>query len=125
MSMSAREISGSRSAFQSRLEISKSLEKMMVNVSLDMVLRVVEELSELYKFDSCEAIELLGLDSVEVIESKKVKKSAKKVVKKVKPLKPEFQLPFTRVGEDCCEGLRKSQGLYTQCQLKKRENYSY
>jgi len=127
MSMSAREISGSRSPFQARLEISKSLEKMMVNVSLDMVLRVVEELSELYNFDSCEAIELLGLDSVEVIESKKVKKSAKKVerVKKVKPLKPAFQLPFTRGCEDCCEGLRKSQGLYTQCHLKKRENSSY
>jgi hypothetical protein len=126
--MSAREISGSRSPFQARLEISKSLEKMMVNVSLDMVLRVVEELSELYKFDSCEAIELLGLNSVEVVEpvlkSKKVSKKPERV-EKVKPMKAAFQLPFTRGCEDCCEGLRKSQGLYTQCQLKKRENSSY
>ena len=126
--MSAREKSRSRSPFQARLEISKNLEKMMVNVSNDMVLRVVEELSELYSFDSSEAIELLGLGSVEVVEpvskSKKVSKKPEKV-EKVKPLKPAFQLPFTRGCEDCCEGLRKSQGLYTQCQLKKSENSSY
>jgi hypothetical protein len=59
-----------------------------------------------------------------VSKSKKVSKKPEKV-EKVKPLKPAFQLPFTRVGEDCCEGLRQSQGLFTQCHMKKRENSSY
>ena len=130
VSLSAREISSSRPSFEGKLILQSNLEKMMVNVSYDLVLRVVEELSELYNFDSTEAFELLHLDGITLekrSEKRSEKMSEKKLEKRVeKPKKAAFQLPFSlKVKEENCCGLKFAQGLFVQCHIKKAESSSY
>jgi hypothetical protein len=109
-----------RPRFESVLKMPSIMEKMMVNVSYDLVLDVVEELSELYEFDSTEAIELLGLGEIRVEREKKVSKVESKISSK-ELKKALFPVPFNGTKkEDCCEGLKKMGGLYTQCESKKK-----
>ena len=130
ISVSAREISSSRPSFEGKLILQSNLEKMMVNVSYDLVLRVVEELSELYNFDSTEAIELLHLDGI-TLEKRSEKRSEKKLEKRSekrveKPKKAAFQFPFSlKVKEENCCGLKFAQGLFVQCHMIKAESSSY
>lgn len=125
LSLSAREISASRPSFEGKLILQSNLEKMMVNVSYDLVQRVVEELSELYNFDSTEAFELLNLDGITLEKrslEKRVDKKSEKRVEKAK--KGAFQLPFHVKEENCC-GLKFAQGLFVQCHMRKVESSSY
>jgi len=130
LSVSAREKSRSRPSFEGKLILQSNLEKMMVNVSYDLVVRVVEELSELYNFESTEALELLNLDGITLEKrsldkrslEKRVDKKSEKRVEKAK--KRAFQLPFHVKEENCC-GLKFAQGLFVQCHMRKVESSSY
>jgi len=79
---------------------------------------VVEALSSEYNFSASEAsskLNLLGL-KVKVVGGRK----ERKVVDKPPQDKTAFPLPFSgRNVEECCQSLRQSQGLYTQCRNSK------
>ena len=79
---------------------------------------VVEALSSEYNFSASEAsskLNLLGL-KVKVVGGRK----ERKVVDKPPQDKSAFPLPFSgRNVEECCQSLRQSQGLYTQCRNSK------
>jgi hypothetical protein len=82
------------------------------------VREVVEALSSEYNFSASEASSKLGLVGVKVnvVGSKGGVKSQRKVVED----KSLFPLPFSgRNVEECCQSLRQSQGLYTQCRNSK------
>jgi len=86
------------------------------------VREVVEALSSEYNFSASEASSKLGLVGVglglkvNVVGSKGGVKSQRKVVED----KSLFPLPFSgRNVEECCQSLRQSQGLYTQCRNSK------
>ena len=71
-----------------------------------------------YNFDVEEA-------TSELLESLKPASKTKKQVKE-ETLKAKFVLPYQGLhNEECCSGLRKNQGLYTQCQVKKKVNDKY
>jgi hypothetical protein len=106
-----KEMSMSRS-----LEVSSAvMEGLSASVSR-YVQSVVEALSSEYKFSASEAsskLNLLGL-KVNVVGGRK------KAVEKAVEDKTAFPLPFSgRNVEDCCQSLRQSQGLYTQCRNSK------
>jgi hypothetical protein len=72
---------------------------------------VVRWCSERYNFVASEALEEMG--DLLIGDSKIVKKS-------------KFVLPYNgEHNEECCNGLRKNVGLYTQCQVKKKVNEKY
>jgi hypothetical protein len=60
-----------------------------------------------------------------IVEREKREKKEKKVEKKEKVLKPEFQLPFSKVNELLCCGLKFAEGLFVQCHMKKMVSSSY
>jgi hypothetical protein len=98
------------------LEVSSAvMEGLSASVSR-YVVSVVEALSSEYKFSASEAsskLNLLGL-KVNVVGGRK------KAVEKAVEDKTAFPLPFSgRNVEECCQSLRQSQGLYTQCRNSK------
>ena len=73
----------------------------------------VVKCAELYGFDVS--------DAIEKILNSKVSKTNKKEVPK-----SSFALPFSNVKNDnCCEGLRYNEGLYTQCEVSKKGESKY
>jgi hypothetical protein len=72
------------------------------------VIKAVEECGKKFGFDVNEALRMLNLE-------KKVKKSVKS--------KSKYPLPFNGLKkENCCNGIVKNHGLYTQCEKKVKEN---
>jgi hypothetical protein len=93
-----------------------------LSVSVERYVRsVVEALSSEYKFSASEAsskLSLLGLKVNVTVGRSGV--SSRKSVEKVPQEKSAFPLPFSgRNVEECCQSLRQSQGLYTQCRNSK------
>ena len=125
--LSAKEISESRPSFEAELMVSKNVDRMLVNTAFELVVKVVEECSILYKFDSKEAIELLNLGKITIVDKKKVVEKKvvekkEKVVKERRSKEKEIPLPFNGVRVmDCCDGLTQNHGLYTQCKNAKME----
>lgn len=80
------------------------------------VLEVVEALSREYNFSASDASSKLGLVVVKVsVRDGSVVRKRKSVEEK-----SAFPLPFMgRNVEECCQSLRQSQGLYTQCRNSK------
>jgi len=90
------------------MQVSEKMISGMCEASRDVVRRAIMECGEMYNFDGKEAIRRLGVDSMDIVNEKKM---SKKVVK-VK----SFPLPYNgELNEECCYGLNKNQGLYTQC----------
>lgn len=88
-----------------------------VRVSMERyVLEVVEALSREYNFSASDASSKLGLVGVKVSVMDGSVGRKRKVVEE----KSAFPLPFMgRNVEECCQSLRQSQGLYTQCRNSK------
>lgn len=84
------------------------------------VLEVVEALSREYNFSASEASSKVGLMGVKVsVTDGSVVRNRKSVGKECVE-KSAFPLPFMgRNVEECCQSLRQSQGLYTQCRNSK------
>ena len=104
------------------LEVSSVvLEGLTASVSR-YVVEVVEALSSEYNFSASEAsskLNLLGL-KVNVGVVKGGGRKERKTVEKAPQDKSAFPLPFSgRNVEECCQSLRQSQGLYTQCRNSK------
>lgn len=100
--------------FNAEIFVSSEMEKQLVNMSMDLGMRIVTECAKVYGFDANEAIRNLNLGSLTVS-----KKAVTKGVKKAKAVKSSFPMPFNGVAiEGCCGGLRANRGLYTQCQGK-------
>ena len=92
-----------------------------VRVSMERyVLEVVEALSREYNFSASDASSKLGLVGVKVsVTDGSVVRNRKSVGKECVE-KSAFPLPFMgRNVEECCQSLRQSQGLYTQCRNSK------
>ena len=84
------------------------------------VLEVVEALSREYNFSASDASSKLGLVGVKVSVTDGSVGRKRKVVAKECVEKSAFPLPFMgRNVEECCQSLRQSQGLYTQCRNSK------
>jgi len=120
----------SRPMFDGRLLVSKNLDRMLVNISVDFAMQVVEELSHHYGFDSEEAYRRLNLGSLTIVDSvaKGARSKASKASKapKAKAVKASFPLPFSgEFAEKCCFGLRQNHGLYTQCQVARKGESPY
>ena len=92
-----------------------------VRVSMERyVLEVVEALSREYNFSASDASSKLGLVGVKVSVTDGSVGRKRKVVAKECVEKSAFPLPFMgRNVEECCQSLRQSQGLYTQCRNSK------
>ena len=88
-------------------QLDRQLEKMM----RDLVYENVQKLAEVYKFNAEEAVGFLDLGNIEIV---RVRKQSEKPSKETK--KPAFPLPYSgELLENCCHGLSKNSGLYTQC----------
>ena len=86
----------------------------------EVVYKVIENLSMKYNFDKEEALCNIGL--IVIGDSKSLSREVKsKSVKSVSlsrevKLKARFALPYSgELDSLCCQGVRQSQGLYTQC----------
>jgi hypothetical protein len=92
-----------------------------VRVSMERyVLEVVEALSREYNFSASDASSKLCLMGVKVSVTDGSVVRKRKVVAKECVEKSAFPLPFMgRNVEECCQSLRQSQGLYTQCRNSK------
>jgi chemotaxis protein histidine kinase CheA len=76
-------------------------------MSMSKVVKVIEECGKMYNFDVEDALRALKIEKV----SSKVEGSKK--------LKLSFPMPFGGVkNENCCNGIVKNHGLYTQCEKK-------
>ena len=93
--------------------LSVSLSKRRSELVKEVKEVVVRWCSERYNFVASEALEEMGdlCGGVSVSVSKE---------------KSKFVLPYNgEHNEECCNGLRKNVGLYTQCQVKKKVNEKY
>lgn len=92
----------------------------------EMVSHAIMECSKHYKFDGEEACRMLELDVVmNMCGPKKQMRGARgsRVSRTEKKDKPSILLPFNGVQDmTCCQGLRQNHGLYTQCQVARKEN---
>jgi len=79
----------------------------VTSVYKDGMRDAVARCSEQYGFDVNEAMKRLGVDSIAM------KVNSKKMVNKKEM--PSIVLPFTNCDPSCCNGLKQSHGLYTQC----------
>lgn len=79
-----------------------------------------EAVCNIYGISCEEAMMKLGIDTVTVTPTKS--KSAPKRATKAKKEKPSVPLPFVgKVDDEVCYGIRKAEGLYTQCPNNKKD----
>jgi len=97
------------------------LEK-LCEINEELVKKVVRECGLRYNFDSETAIRELGIDSME-LSVKKVENGKKRnEKKKIEMRKALYPLPFNgEKNEMCCQALRQNNGLYTQCQIIRKD----
>ena len=111
----------SESNFNAGMYVSDRLSRELSNVCQDVSMRCVGVLADKYGFNAEEEIRLLGLSTIKVSGGKK------KVVKeKVVVAKPRFPLPYSgEFNDSLCYALRQNNGLYTQCNGKRKEDGSF
>ena len=109
------------SEFNAGMYVSDRLSRELSNVCQDVSMRCVGVLADKYGFNAEEEIRLLGLSTIKVSGGKK------KVVKeKVVVVKPRFPLPYSgEFNDSLCYALRQNNGLYTQCNGKRKEDGSF
>jgi chemotaxis protein histidine kinase CheA len=113
--------------FTQELCVQESVNKHIVNAASELTMRAIEACALYYKFDAEEAKCLLGLSSLRVGEGKskvskksESKKSESKKSSSKKVYKSLCPLPFNgERADECCDGLRFNNGLYTQCKTEK------
>jgi flagellar biosynthesis GTPase FlhF len=100
--------------------LSEELTRRVAQVAQDLAYRAISECGVMYGFDSSEAIRHLGLESVSVRRDSS-RKASSSSLKKVLVVKPSFPLPYNgECDAECCQALRQNNGLYTQCQSKRK-----
>jgi hypothetical protein len=98
------------------IELSKVLEREMKKACVTVLTEAVKELSKEYGFKAEEAMKLL-----EISKEKKEEKVEKKE-KKEKKESPKIPLPYSgEIKEEWCYGMKKNEGLYSQCTSEKEE----
>jgi hypothetical protein len=98
------------------IELSKVLEREMKKACVTVLTEAVKELSKEYGFKAEEAMKLLEI-SMEKKEEKVEKKE-----KKEKKESPKIPLPYSgEIKEEWCYGMKKNEGLYSQCTSEKEE----
>ena len=109
------------SEFNAGMYVSDRLSRELSNVCQDVSMRCVGVLADKYGFNAEEEIRLLGLSTI------KMERGKKKVVKeKVVVSKPRFPLPYSgEFNDSLCNALRQNNGLYTQCNGKRKEDGSF
>lgn len=109
------------SNFNAGMYVSDRLSRELSNVCQDVSMRCVGVLADKYGFNAEEEIRLLGLSTI------KMERGKKKVVKeKVVVAKPRFPLPYSgEFNDSLCYALRQNNGLYTQCNGKRKEDGSF
>ena len=108
--------------FCAKIEMSRSIEKLMASEVVRFTTSAVEALAMKYNFSASDAIELLGLADVEVARKTGGPGGKAKTTKEPKAKRdvPKCVLPFCGTCvEGWCEGVRLNHGLYTQCQMEK------
>lgn len=106
---------------------------LIMNSLKEMVSHAIMECSKHYNFDGEEACRMLDIDSVMNMCGGKSRGSRgsrvsrlpreSRVSRKEKKDKPSILLPFNGVQDmSCCQGLRQNRGLYTQCQIARKED---
>ena len=109
------------SNFNAGMYVSDRLSRELSNVCQDVSMRCVGVLADKYGFNAEEEIRLLGLSTI------KMERGKKKVVKeKMVVAKPRFPLPYSgEFNDSLCYALRQNNGLYTQCNGKRKEDGSF
>jgi hypothetical protein len=111
--------------FNSSVIVSEQFNRMLISTAQDLACRAVMECAERYKFDGKTAILELGLNSVSVQKVTKLNKENKENKEKKTKIvadKPKIPMPFNgEFNEACCFALRQNNGLYTQCQVIRKE----
>jgi flagellar biosynthesis GTPase FlhF len=103
--------------FEGSVVISKKMSNLMMECSKELCERAVMSCASHYNFDGEEAKKLLGLCSLKVVEKLVEKRVEKRVVEKAR-----FPLPFNgEMSDDKCHALRHNSGLYTQCQVMRKD----
>ena len=115
--------------FNQELCVQESVNKHIVNAAAELTMRAIEACALHYKFDAQEAKCMLGLSSLRVVEGKSSSSSKPKgkslSLSKEKKVKEKSLCPLPFNGEraeECCDGLRFNNGLYTQCKTEKSGN---
>ena len=112
----------SMSMLNVNMEISMSMEKQMKSMCEEVSIMVIRACASKYNFDGEEACRMLSL-SVGV--DRKVGISRKKS-EKSRAIKARFPLPFNgELNDSLCYGLRQNNGLYTQCQISRKDGKSF
>ena len=115
--------------FNASICVTDLLMKTIENAAKDLAIRCVKEIAKRHEFDADEEIRILGLNNTTLIRKQMAKR-----VKKEKKEKPEIQkkekafpLPFIAelVNNDGCKGIVYNHGLFTQCQQKRMEEWSF
>jgi len=96
--------------------------------------KIIEQLSERYGFDKEEAKRYIESKKVKkevkvvieekIIEEKEVVIEEKEVVIEEKEvvIEKKIPLPFNgEIKEECCQGVEKNHGLYTQCMKERKK----
>lgn len=107
--------------FCAKIEMSRSIEKLMASEVVRFTTSAVEALATKYNFSASDAIELLGLADVEVSRKTGGPGGKAKTTKEPKAKRdvPKCVLPFCGTCvKGWCEGVRLNHGLYTQCQME-------
>jgi hypothetical protein len=99
-------------------KMSEKLVSSMRALIEESTMEAVRWCGEHYNFDAEEALRSLY---VNIELTSKSKSSSKPLTKS--SMKARFVLPYHgTINEECCSGLRKNGGLYTQCQVQKKVN---
>ncbi len=109
------------SEFNAGMYVSDRLSRELSNVCQDVSMRCVGVLADKYGFNAEEEIRLLGLSTIKISGGKKKVVKEKSVV-----AKPRFPLPYSgELNDSLCYALRQNNGLYTQCNGKRKEDGSF
>jgi len=112
--------------FNASVMIREEVSSKIIELAQELAQRAVKACGMEYNFDGEEAIRLLGLNNVK--ENKKMSSKVNGREKRVKAVavKASFPLPYNgEYNENCCDGLRHNNGLYTQCQLSRKGDGRY
>jgi len=105
--------------------IKVNISEVLMNGMMDVISKVVMDLSKVYNFDGEEACRMLEIGK-SVSKVKSSKSLSSKSLSMLKPVKSLFALPFNGVEDvNKCQGLRQNHGLYTQCQGSRNETEDF
>jgi len=113
-------MSMSMSMLNVNMEISMSMEKQMKSLCEEVSIRVIRACASEYNFSAEEACRMLN------VRIERNVSIPRKKTEKVRIMKARFPLPFNgELNDSLCYGLRQNNGLYTQCQISRKDGKSF